>query len=134
MTLGQIAGLIAALAVVALVALCAVPLIKLGGVLDQLRSTVKDLDDATVPILGELKGTVSSTNQEIDKIGLVTTDVHTVSDHVTQVSGRANELSKVFTETVGGPMVKVAGFAHGVRKATAAGRAGKLRKSVRSPR
>lgn len=34
MTLGQIAGLIAALAAVVLVALCAVPLLKLGGVLD----------------------------------------------------------------------------------------------------
>ena len=31
MTLGQIAGLIAALAAVVLVALCAVPLLKLGG-------------------------------------------------------------------------------------------------------
>ncbi|AFV89586.1 hypothetical protein PACID_17820 [Acidipropionibacterium acidipropionici ATCC 4875] len=132
MTLGQIAGLIAALAVVALVALCAVPLIKLGGVLDQLRDAVKDLDDSTVPILEELKGTVTATNEEIGKIGLVTTDVHTVSEHVTEVSGRANELSKVFTETVGTPMVKVAGFAHGVRKATAAGRAGKLRRTVRS--
>ena len=39
MTLGQIAGFVAALAAVALVALCAVPLLKLGGVLDEVRRT-----------------------------------------------------------------------------------------------
>ncbi|MDN6020778.1 MAG: DUF948 domain-containing protein, partial [Acidipropionibacterium jensenii] len=99
MTVGQIAGLIAALAVVALVALLAVPLLKLGGVLDQLRTAVRDLDDSTVPILEELKGTVTVTNDEIAKIGDVTTDVHTVSEHVTEISSRTNELSKVFTET-----------------------------------
>ena len=51
MTLGQIAGLIAALAAVVLVALCAVPLLKLGGVLDEVRKAVCDVDESTVPIL-----------------------------------------------------------------------------------
>lgn len=55
MTLGQIAGLIAALAAVVLVALCAVPLLKLGGVLDEVRKAVCDVDESTVPILEELK-------------------------------------------------------------------------------
>ncbi|AZZ39474.1 DUF948 domain-containing protein [Acidipropionibacterium jensenii] len=131
MTVGQIAGLIAALAVVALVALLAVPLLKLGGVLDQLRTAVRDLDDSTVPILEELKGTVTVTNDEIAKIGDVTTDVHTVSEHVTEISSRTNELSKVFTETVGTPMVKVAGLAHGIRQAGAAQRAGRLGRRAR---
>lgn len=126
MTAGQIAALIAASAVLILVGLLAVPLLKLGGVLDQLRTAVRDLDDSTVPILDELKSTVTATNEEISKIGDVTSDVHTVSEHVTEISTRTNELSKVFAETVATPMIKVAGLAHGVRKATAAQRAGTL--------
>ena len=73
MTLGQIAGFVAALAAVALVALCAVPLLKLGGVLDEVRRTVRDVDESTVPILEELKGTVVITNGEISKLCLLYT-------------------------------------------------------------
>ncbi len=126
MTVGQIAALIAALAVVALVGLLVIPLLKLGGVLDQLRAAVRNLDDSTVPILEELKATVTVTNEEIAKIGDVTSDVHTVSEHVTEMSARTNELSKVVTETVATPMIKVAGLAHGVRRANAARRSGNL--------
>ena len=79
MTLGQIAGLIAALAAVVLVALCAVPLLKLGGVLDEVRKAVRDVDESTVPILEELKSTVVITNGEISKLDQVIEDIHTIS-------------------------------------------------------
>jgi len=111
MTLGQIAGLIAALAAVVLVALCAVPLLKLGGVLDEVRKAVCDVDESTVPILEEVKSTVVITNGEISKLDQVIEDIHTISGHGTIVTGQAAELAQTFTQTVGTPMVKAAAFA-----------------------
>ena len=116
MTLGQIAGLIAALAAVVLVALCAVPLLKLGGVLDEVRKAVCDVDESTVPILEEVKSTVVITNGEISKLDQVIEDIHTISEHGTIVTGQAAELAQTFTQTVGTPMVKVAAFGEGVRR------------------
>ena len=116
MTLGQIAGFVAALAAVALVALCAVPLLKLGGVLDEVRRTVRDVDESTVPILEELKGTVVIPNGEISKLDQVIEDIHTISGHGTIVTGQAAELAQTFTQTVGTPMVKAAAFGEGVRR------------------
>lgn len=116
MTLGQIAGLIAALAAVVLVALCAVPLLKLGGVLDEVRKAVRDVDESTVPILEELKSTVVITNGEISKLDQVIEDIHTISGHGTIVTGQAAELAQTFTQTVGTPMVKAAAFGEGVRR------------------
>ena len=62
MTAGEIAGLIAAIAFVALVAFAAVPLLKLGRVLEEVRLAVRDIGHESVPILTELQGTVRATN------------------------------------------------------------------------
>ena len=62
MSAGEIAGLLAAIAAVVLVALLAVPLLKLGRVLEELRLVVRDVGHSSVPILHELKGTVTATN------------------------------------------------------------------------
>ena len=43
MSVGEIAGLIAAIAFVALVAFTAVPLLKLGRVLEEVRLAVRDI-------------------------------------------------------------------------------------------
>ena len=50
MTAGEIAGLIAAIAFVALVALAAVPLLKLGRVLEEVRLAVRDIGHESVPL------------------------------------------------------------------------------------
>jgi uncharacterized protein YoxC len=117
MSVGEIAGLIAAIAAVALVAFCAVPLLKLGRVLEELRLAVRDVGHSSVPILHELKGTVTATNDELSKLSLVTEDVSRVSRHAVVVSENAAQLSTLFSATLGGPLVKTAAFTHGVRQA-----------------
>lgn len=117
MTVGEIAGLIAALAAVVFVALCAVPLFKTGRVLEELRLSIRDIGHETVPILTELKSTVTATNDEIGKVALVTEDVSTVTRNVTLVSENAAKLTTIFAATLGGPLVKGAAFTYGVRKA-----------------
>ena len=117
MSVGEIAGLIAAIAAVALVAFCAVPLLKLGRVLEELRLAVRDIGHSSVPILHELKGTVTATNDELGKLSVVTEDVSKVSRNAVVVSENASQLSTLFTATLGGPLVKTAAFTHGVRQA-----------------
>ena len=117
MSVGEIAGLIAAIAACVLVALAAIPLLKLGRVLDELRLAVRDLGNNSVPILQELKGTVTATNEELAKLSVVTDDVSRVSGHATVVSENAAQMSTLFSATLGGPLVKTAAFSYGVRKA-----------------
>jgi uncharacterized protein YoxC len=117
MTLGQIAGLVAALACVALVGFLAVPLLKLGRVLDELRVTVRDLGQESVPILTELRGTVRATNEELSKLSVVTEDVAKVSANASMVSDNAAQLSGLFSQTVGRPLVKTAALGYGLRRA-----------------
>jgi len=102
---------------VVLVALLAVPLLKLGRVLEELRLVVRDVGHSSVPILHELKGTVTATNDELGKLSLVTEDVSKVSRHAVVVSENAAQLSTLFSATLGGPLVKTAAFTHGVRQA-----------------
>jgi uncharacterized protein YoxC len=117
MSVGEIAGLIAAIAFVVLVALTAVPLMKLGRVLEEVRLAVRDIGHESIPILTELRGTVSATNTELEKLSLVTEDVAKVSKNATVVSENAAQLTSLFSATLGGPLIKTAALTYGVRKA-----------------
>ena len=122
MSVGDIAGLIAAIAFVLLVGVIAVPLVKLGRVLDEARLSVKELTDHSVPILDETAATVASTNVQLTRVDTITTAAVSVSENV-------SALTSLFAATVGGPMVKVAAFSYAVRRAF-----GGLTGQGRSPR
>lgn len=124
MTAGEIAGMIAAVAAVAFVVFCAVPLLKLGRVLEEVRLAVRDIGHSSVPILQELKGTVTATNSELGKLSVVTEDIAKVSAHATVVSENAAQLSTLFASTLGGPLIKTAAFTYGVRQAVTGKRSG----------
>ena len=92
MSVGDVAGLIAAIAFVLLVGFLAVPLIKLGRVLDETATLV------------------ASSNTQLENIDTVTTAAAQVSENV-------SALTSLFAATVGGPMIKAAAFSYGVRTA-----------------
>ena len=117
MSVGELAGLLAAIALCVLVALTAVPLLKAGRALDELRLTVRDLGHSSVPVLVELKSAVENTNDELVKLSAVTEDVARVSANATVVSQQAANLSQLFATTLGGPLVRTAAVAHGIRSA-----------------
>jgi hypothetical protein len=125
MSVGEIAGLIAAMAAVALVGFSAVPLLKLGRVLEETRLAVRDVGHNTVPILVELRGTVTATNDELGKLSLVTNDLAKVSANASVVAENAAQLSTVFSSTLGGPLIKTAAFTYGLRQAVSAKRKAK---------
>ena len=129
MSVGEIAGLIAAIAFVVLVALAAVPLLKLGRVLEEVRLAVRDIGHESVPILTELRGTVAATNLELEKISVVTDDATKVSKNATVVTENAAQLSSLFSATLGGPLIKTAALTYGVRKALRGDKATSSRRS-----
>lgn len=110
MSVGDVAGLIAAIAFVLLVGVLAVPLLKLGRVLDATRDSVKELTDHTLPVLDETAVAVASTNAQLEKVDTVTTAAAQVSENV-------SALTALFAATVGAPMIRVAAFSYGVRRA-----------------
>jgi uncharacterized protein YoxC len=110
MSVGDVAGLIAALAFVLLVGVIAIPLVKLGKVLDETRLTVRGLSEGTLPLLSEVTTTVATTNEQLVKVDAITTNV-------AQVSTNVSALTSLFAATLGSPVVKVAAFSYGVRQA-----------------
>ena len=116
MSVGDVAGLIAALAFVLLVGFLAYPLVKLGQVFDETRNTVRDISDGTLPLLTEVTTTVSTTNAQLVKVDSITSNV-------AQVSTNVSALTSLFAATLGSPVVKVAAFSYGVRQAIGGRRA-----------
>ncbi len=127
MSLGDIAGLIAAVAFVLLVGFLAVPLIKLGKVLDETRLTIRNLSDEAVPLIGEVTTTVGHTNHQLQKVDTITTKVGVISDNGVQVATNISALTALFAATLGSPVIRVAAFTYGVRHAMSGRKTGATR-------
>ena len=110
MDAGDIAGLIAAGVFAVLVGLLAVPIVKLGRVFDELRLGLRSLNDGTAPLLDEVTRTVATTNTQLEKVDGITSNVSDASANV-------SALSSLVASTVGQPLIKVASFSHGLRRA-----------------
>ncbi len=110
MSVGDIAGLIAAVAFVALVGLLAVPILKLGALIDDARGTVQGVTTESLPLLREVTTTVTTTNGELERVSAITTNVQ-------QMTTNASALTALFAATLGSPLIKVAAFTYGVRQA-----------------
>ncbi len=113
MSVGDIAGLVAAIAFVLLVIVLAVPLVKLGRVLDEARASVKEITDHTVPVLDQTAATIASTNTQLGKVDSITTSAAQVGENV-------SALTSLVAATVGEPLVKLAAVTYGVRRAVGA--------------
>lgn len=109
-TLGDIAGIIAALAFAYLVFRIGRVVGKAGEILEEARIGVKGVSDQTVPLLGEVTNTVTATNEQLVRVDTITTNVANMSTNV-------NALTSLFAATLGSPVVKVAAFSYGVRTA-----------------
>ncbi len=103
----DIAGLVAAGAFVVLVGLLAVPLLKLGRVLDETRDAISELSDGIAPILEEAAVTVAEANTQLAR-------VDTITNSVAEATGNVSALIALFAATVGGPLIKLAGFSAAV--------------------
>lgn len=104
---GDVAAIIAAAGFVLLVLLLAVPILKLGNVLDEARNSLRDINQAVPPLLSELTDTVTETNKQLAKVDIIT-------ENVAEVTTNISSLVAVFSATIGSPLVKIAGLTQGL--------------------
>ncbi len=117
-SVGDIAGVIAALAFAYLVLRTGSLIGKAGKVLDETRIGVHGVSVQTVPLLSQVTDTVASTNEQILRLDTITANVSSMSTNL-------SALTSLFAATVGSPVVKVAAFTYGVRSAMSAGGPGR---------
>ncbi len=115
MSAGEWAGVVAAGAFVLLVVLLAVPLLKLGRTLDETTLAIRKAHEGAGPLLDGAAVTVSQVNSNLERVEGITTNAQAVSSN-------AAALASLFAASLGGPVIKVAAFSYGVRKATKARR------------
>lgn len=125
MSPGEIAGLIAACAFLLLVGALAWPLYKLGSVFDETRHMIKGVSDETVPLLNEVTTTVTHTNDQLVRVDAITANVQAMTTNVSALTG-------LFAATLGTPVIKVAAFTYGVRRAISGRGRGRVEKQVRA--
>ncbi|MDO4613429.1 MAG: DUF948 domain-containing protein [Actinomycetaceae bacterium] len=118
MSLGSIAGLIAAVAFAILVAVTAVPLIKLGRVFDELRVSIKDVTVNANETLSEANKVVRDTGAQLTRVDAVTTSA-------AQVAQDVSALSALTSATLGAPLIKIAAFSHAARRVLRAKKGGR---------
>ncbi|WP_405734101.1 DUF948 domain-containing protein [Streptomyces sp. NBC_01537] len=107
---GEVAGLIVAVFWAILVSFLAVVLVRLAQALRQATRLVADVTEQAVPLLGEASAAVRSAHTQLDRVDTITSDV-------AEVTANASALSTTVASTFGGPLVKVAAFGYGVRRA-----------------
>jgi uncharacterized protein YoxC len=124
MDAGEIAGLIAAGAFLMLVIVLAVPILKLGRTVDAATRAINDLTDRTGPLLTNVNETVENVNTtlgqvqvSLDGVNLQLAKVDTITEHAAHVTANVANLSTVVAAAAASPIVKVASFGYGLRKA-----------------
>lgn len=112
MSAGQVAGLVAAFALVLLVGALVVPLLKLGRTVDELTATVRTLRlehvAKTSTTVDEANALMSSVNTQVARVDAITSNAQTVTSNVAA-------MTSVVAAAFGSPLIKVAAFSYGVR-------------------
>ncbi|MFF5856660.1 DUF948 domain-containing protein [Streptomyces sp. NPDC012751] len=107
---GEVAGILVAVFWAILVSFLAVALARLAQTLKATTKLVADVTDQAVPLLADASQAVRSAQTQIDRVDAIATDVQ-------EVTSNASALSNTVASTFGGPLVKVAAFGYGVRRA-----------------
>jgi uncharacterized protein YoxC len=135
----EIAALIAAGAFGMLVLVLAVPILRLRHTVDAATDAINSLNERTAPLLANATITVENVNTALgqmsttlDGVNLQLEKVDAVTGHVQQVTGNVANLSAIVSAAATNPLVKLAAFSYGVRKATAARRHAEQEREVRA--
>ncbi|MEV7523114.1 DUF948 domain-containing protein [Streptomyces sp. NPDC091371] len=107
---GEVAGILVAVFWAILVSFLAVVLVRLAQVLKATTKLVAEVTDQAVPLLADASTTVRSARTQLDRVDAIASDVQ-------EVTSNASALSSTVATAFGGPLVKVAAFGYGVRKA-----------------
>ena len=129
MDAGEVAALVAAGAFLMLVLVLAVPILRLRRTIDAATQAIVDLNDRTGPLLTNVNGTVENVNTALEQVHMSLDGVNvqlatldTMTTHVQSVTANVANLATVVSAAAANPLVKVAAFSYGVRKAAASRR------------
>ena len=123
--IGDVVGLVFAFAFVLLVLFLCYVLVKLSRILDETQKLVAGVTDRTLPLLGEVTRSVGHVNSELVRVDAITANVQSVSANI-------SSLTALFAATLGSPVVKVAAFSYGVRKAASRRHEDDVRKRIKA--
>ena len=139
MDAGEVAGLIAAVAFLLLVGVLTVPILKLGKTVDAATRAINELNDRTGPLLGNVNETVTGVNTalgqvqvSLDGVNVQLAKVDTMTSHAQNVTASVANLATIVSAAAANPLIKVASFGYGVRKAAAARRHAEDEREVRA--
>ncbi|MEO3766684.1 DUF948 domain-containing protein [Streptomyces sp. B8F3] len=107
---GEVAGILVAVFWAILVSFLAVALFRLAQTLRAASELVTRVTEEAVPLLSEAGATVRSANTQLARVDAIASDVQ-------EVTANASALSSTVSTAFGGPLVKVAAFGYGVRRA-----------------
>lgn len=114
-----------------LVLVLAVPILRLRHTIDAATRALSEVADRTGPMLGNVNTTVDNVNTalgqvqtSLDGVNLQLAKVDTITGHAASVSANVANLATVVTSAAASPLVKVAAFSYGVKRA-----AGRRRKA-----
>ena len=135
----EVAALVAAIAFAVLVVALAVPILRLRHTVDAATRAMSDVADQTGPLLIQVNSTIGNVNTalgqvhtSLDGVNLQLARLDAITNNVQHISTNVANLSTVVSAAAANPLVKVAAFGYGVRKAAANRRQADEDKAVRS--
>ena len=108
MGVGQIAGLIAAIAFAVLAGFMIYPLIRLGKLFDQIADTVRESGEHAIPALDEGVTTVKQVNKSLE-------DVNRISAAASSTANNVGALTDLYGSFLGKPVIKIASFFYALK-------------------
>ncbi|MBT1170412.1 MULTISPECIES: DUF948 domain-containing protein [Bifidobacterium] len=118
MGVGEIAGLIAAIAFAVLAGFMIYPLIRLGKMFDQISQTVKESGEHAIPALDEGVTTVKQVNKSLE-------DVNRISAAASTTANNVGALTDLYGSFLGKPVIKIASAAYALKSTAQSFVAGK---------
>nr|WP_223187885.1 DUF948 domain-containing protein [Streptomyces sp. CBMA29] len=93
-----------------MVSFLAVALVRLAQTLKRTSELVAGITEQAVPLLGDASDALRTAHSQLDRVDTITAEV-------AEVTANASALSSTVASAFGGPLVKVAAFSYGVRRA-----------------
>lgn len=108
MGVGEIAGLIAAIAFAVLAGFMIYPLIRLGKMFDQISQTVRESGEHAIPALDEGVTTVKQVNKSLE-------DVNKISAAASTTANNVGALTDLYGSFLGKPIIKIASIFYALK-------------------
>ena len=110
MSVGAIAGLIAAIAFAVIAGVLIYPMVRLGRLFDAIAKTVEDAGNEVVPV-------IKQGNEAVGEINKTLSDVNSITDSVKYTAqNAAAALGNLYTSILGKPIIKAASFLYAFKK------------------